>query len=80
MEAKFYFETSADFQRNTWRYISEDRTIHNHCSEISNPTKSKAIYYFACSRIIDTEMDRTQARKLQNIKMKLPAHSDKPQK
>jgi hypothetical protein len=50
MEATCYSETSVDFQRNTWRYIPEDRTIHNNCSEISKSTKSKTIYCVACSR------------------------------
>jgi hypothetical protein len=25
----FFPETSVDFKRNTWRYIPEDRTLHN---------------------------------------------------
>jgi hypothetical protein len=29
-------ETSVDFQRTTWRYIPEDRTLHNHRSEDLN--------------------------------------------
>jgi hypothetical protein len=28
MEATFSSETSVNFQRNTWRYIPEDRTLH----------------------------------------------------
>jgi hypothetical protein len=29
---------SVDFQWTTWRYIPEDRTLHNHCCDNSNPT------------------------------------------
>jgi hypothetical protein len=29
MEATYSYETSADFQRTTRRYIPEDRTLHN---------------------------------------------------
>jgi hypothetical protein len=37
MEATCYSETSVDFQRATWRYISEDRIIHNHlCENLSS--------------------------------------------
>jgi hypothetical protein len=30
MEPTWSSETSADFQRNARRYISEDRTLHDH--------------------------------------------------
>jgi hypothetical protein len=30
MEGTFSSETSVDFQRTTRRYITEDRTLHNH--------------------------------------------------
>jgi hypothetical protein len=33
MEATYSSETSVDFQRNTRRYIPEDRTLHNYRSE-----------------------------------------------
>jgi hypothetical protein len=33
MEATYPSETSIDFQRTTLRYISEDRTLHNHRCE-----------------------------------------------
>jgi hypothetical protein len=40
MEAIWSSETSADFQRTTWRYIAADRTLHNHwCVGASNPKK-----------------------------------------
>jgi hypothetical protein len=29
MEAKSSFETSVDFQQTTWRYITEDNTLHH---------------------------------------------------
>jgi hypothetical protein len=32
-KATRYTETSADSQRTTWRYIPEDRTLHNHRCE-----------------------------------------------
>jgi hypothetical protein len=32
MEATFYSEKSVDFQRTTWRYIPEDRTLHQNGS------------------------------------------------
>jgi hypothetical protein len=33
-------ETSVDFQRTTWRYIPEDRTIHNNwCENLKNVIK-----------------------------------------
>jgi hypothetical protein len=32
-EATCSSETSVDFQRTIWRYIVEDRTLHNHCCE-----------------------------------------------
>jgi hypothetical protein len=72
MEAKYDSKTSVDFQQNTWRF-PEDKTIHNHCSETSNPAKSKAIYCVACSQITDTEINR-------NVQIKSPAHSGKSQK
>jgi hypothetical protein len=28
--------TSVDFQVTTWRYIPEDRTVHNHCCDNLN--------------------------------------------
>jgi hypothetical protein len=34
MEATYYSETSAGFQQTTRRYITEDRTLHNHRCEI----------------------------------------------
>jgi hypothetical protein len=37
MEATSSSETSVDFQRNTWRYISEDRTLNNHHCENLKP-------------------------------------------
>jgi hypothetical protein len=39
MEAKYSFETSVDFQRTKWRYIPEDRNLHNHRSENLKPYK-----------------------------------------
>jgi hypothetical protein len=33
MEATCSSETSADFQRTAWNYMSEDKTFHNHRSE-----------------------------------------------
>jgi hypothetical protein len=33
IEEKYSSETSVDFQQTTWRYIPEDRTLHNHRSE-----------------------------------------------
>jgi hypothetical protein len=39
MEANYYSETSVDFQRTTWRYIPEERTIHNHRCENLNSYK-----------------------------------------
>jgi hypothetical protein len=30
MEATCSSEMSVDFQRTTWRYVAEDRTLHNH--------------------------------------------------
>jgi hypothetical protein len=33
MEVTCFSETLADFQQNTWRYIPEDRTLHNHWCE-----------------------------------------------
>jgi hypothetical protein len=33
MEATYSSETSVDFQRNTRRYIPEDRTFRNHRCE-----------------------------------------------
>jgi hypothetical protein len=33
MEASCSSETSVDFQQTTRRYISEDRTLHNHCCQ-----------------------------------------------
>jgi hypothetical protein len=38
MEETCSSETSADFQRTTWHYISADRTLHNHCCENLKPT------------------------------------------
>jgi hypothetical protein len=32
-EAKYIPETSVGFKRTTWRYVTEDRTIHNHRCE-----------------------------------------------
>jgi hypothetical protein len=33
MEATYFFETSVKFQEITWRYVTEDRTLHSHSSE-----------------------------------------------
>jgi hypothetical protein len=33
MEPTRSSETSVDFQRTTWLYIPEDRTLRNHCFE-----------------------------------------------
>jgi hypothetical protein len=30
MKATYSTETSVNFQRTIWRYISQDRTLHNH--------------------------------------------------
>jgi hypothetical protein len=38
MEATRSSETSVDFYRTTWRYIPEDRTLHNYICETLNPT------------------------------------------
>jgi hypothetical protein len=46
----------------------------------SNPTKSKTFYCVACSQTTDTELDQTLVRKLQNVKIKSPAHSSMFQK
>jgi hypothetical protein len=36
MEATCFSDMSVDFQWTTWRYIPDDRTLHNHCSENLN--------------------------------------------
>jgi hypothetical protein len=42
MEVKNFSETYAGFQRNTRRYISEDRTLHNHsCENLKSYTDIK---------------------------------------
>jgi hypothetical protein len=52
MEATCSSETSADFQRTTRRYISEDRTVHNHgCENLKSytfqfPYRSVRVYDF----------------------------------
>jgi hypothetical protein len=33
MEAIYSSESSVDFQRNAWRFIPEDRTLHDHHCE-----------------------------------------------
>jgi hypothetical protein len=33
VEDDISFDTSVDFQRTTWRYIPEDRSLHNHRCE-----------------------------------------------
>jgi hypothetical protein len=39
MEATCSSETSVDSQRTTWRYIPEDRTLHNHrCENLKSDT------------------------------------------
>jgi hypothetical protein len=50
MEAKCSSETQAAFQRTKLRYISEDRTFHNHCSENLKPYKHVILklQYFFC--------------------------------
>jgi hypothetical protein len=37
MEATCSSETSVNFHRATWRYIPEDRTLHNHRCENHRP-------------------------------------------
>jgi hypothetical protein len=32
-EEKISFETTLSFQQTTWRYIPEDKTLHNHRCE-----------------------------------------------
>jgi hypothetical protein len=36
MKATYSTETSDDFQQTTWRYIPEDRTLHNNRYENLN--------------------------------------------
>jgi hypothetical protein len=49
MEATFSSETSVDFQRTTWLYIPEERTLHNHRSE---PHILYFIIYFLTLRCV----------------------------
>jgi hypothetical protein len=44
MEAACSSETPVDFQRTTWRYIPEDRTLHNHrCENLKSLISQKLI-------------------------------------
>jgi hypothetical protein len=46
MEATSSSEMWADFQQQTtWRYIPEDKTLHNHCCENLESYKTAAICY-----------------------------------
>lgn len=38
MEAILSSETADDFQRTTWHYVLEDKTVQKHSCETSNPT------------------------------------------
>jgi hypothetical protein len=56
-ELTFFPVTSVDFQRTTWRYIPEDRTLHNHrCENLSS-------YKYRMLIIKDFELIQIQKRK-----------------
>jgi hypothetical protein len=38
MEETHSSERVTDFQQTTWHYITDDRTLRNHCCQTSNPT------------------------------------------
>jgi hypothetical protein len=61
MEETCSSETSADFQLTTRRYISEDRTLHNHCCENlkSYIIKNCYLIYFSMYALYfnETEID-----------------------
>jgi hypothetical protein len=42
VEARFS-ETSADFHQTTWRYITEDRTLHSHCCDNLKSYKTQEV-------------------------------------
>jgi hypothetical protein len=48
-EATFSSETSADFQWTSWRYIPEDRTIHNYRCETLKSYSSVFVWMIAGS-------------------------------
>jgi hypothetical protein len=51
MEAMCSSETSVNFQQATWRFIPEDRTLHNHRSENLKSYKThNDLYYFKYDR------------------------------
>jgi hypothetical protein len=44
-------EMSVDFQRTTWHYVSEHRTLHNHHCENLKSYKDTKVWYCECEAI-----------------------------
>jgi hypothetical protein len=52
MNAKYSSEMSVEFQQTTWRYIPEDRTLHNHrCENLKS-----YIIRFYCQQTVQTKI------------------------
>jgi hypothetical protein len=51
MEVTCSTETSVDFQRTTWRYIPEDRTLHNHRCENVKSCKNNPVFLISIVNI-----------------------------
>jgi hypothetical protein len=55
MKTAYYSETSVSFQRNTWRYTPEDRTLHNYrCENL----KSYMCIIFTCFCLQFSELNK----------------------
>jgi hypothetical protein len=71
MEAACSTETLLDFQQTTRRYIPEDRTIHNHCSE----NLKSYITGHVCPRYLRIYHEERGKRTLRNVGEYLPDHT-----
>jgi hypothetical protein len=45
MEATYSSEMPVGFHQTTYRYIPEDRTVHNHRCENLNPTENSSVFH-----------------------------------
>jgi hypothetical protein len=59
IEAKCSSETSVDFQRTTWRYMPEYRTLHNHRCEDLNSDKQPVVRHHSRHKLWNTVCTKT---------------------
>jgi hypothetical protein len=70
MEAICSSEKSVDFQRTIQRYIPEDSTLHNHCSEYLQ--SYMLLPKLSFSKIDEIAVQKVNVSKYQNVNLILP--------